>query len=417
MLSRPRLTRQIPATLAALSLLALAAPAHAAETITEALSSGTTSANLRYRYETVNEDNNGKLQGRASTVRLRLGYKTAEYKNFAVMVEAEHLTALGNQSYNSTVNGRTIYSTIADPAFTEINQAYLSYTGVPRTRIIYGRQRIALDNQRFIGEVDWRQNQQTFDAFTVVNESLPDTRITLGYINNANRVFSDNALAASGPATGNFRMESPIVNVNYKGWYVGEVTAYGYFLNFGRPLANDINSTKTTGVRLKGSAPAGANTFMYTAEYATQAGYMSNPARYRNEYKMLEAGMDFKVAEVKLGYETLGSDGARAFSTPLASLHAFNGWVDMFLTTPTAGLKDIYLFGSTTVSGTKLSAAFHDFSAYTTGAKYGTEWDAIATRPLGKNYLVGVKYGRFFSQSAPARANTDKLWLWAEMKF
>ncbi|MES1981180.1 MAG: alginate export family protein [Pseudomonadota bacterium] len=416
---RPSLSliRQFPAALAALSLLAFTTPARAADTVTEALTGGTTSANLRYRYETVNEDNNGKRQGTASTVRLRLGYKTSEYQGFGVMIEAEHLTALGNQSYNSTANGRTAYSTIADPTFTEINQAYLSYTGLPKTRIIYGRQRIALDNQRFIGEVDWRQNQQTFDAVTMVNESLPDTRITLGYINNVNRVFSRNALAASGPASGNFRMHSPIMNVNYKGWSVGELSAYGYLLDFGLPAANDINSTETFGVRMKGSAPSSSVAFLYTAEYATQAGYMSNPARYRDEYKLLEAGMDFKIAEVKLGYEALGSDGLHAFSTPLATLHAFNGWVDMFLTTPAAGLKDAYLSASTTVSGVKLGAVYHDFSAYTNGQAYGTELDLIVTRPIEKNYLVGVKYGRFNSESAPTRVNTDKFWLWAEMKF
>ena len=38
------------------------------------------------------------------------------------------------------------------------------------------------------------------------------------------------------------------------------------------------------------------------------------------------------------GYEELGSDGGvAAFQTPLATLHAFNGWADLFLTTPGDG--------------------------------------------------------------------------------
>ena len=35
--------------------------------------------------------------------------------------------------------------------------------------------------------------------------------------------------------------------------------------------------------------------------------------------------------------------------TPLATLHAFNGWADMFLTTPANGLQDLYFRASYTL--------------------------------------------------------------------
>ena len=389
---------------------------YSAETITEAFTTGKTSANLRYRYETVDEDISGKEKASASTVRLRLGYETAEFYGVGAMVEAEHLTALGSERYNSLANGKTTYSTVADPEFTEINQAYLSYSGIPATKIKYGRQLIALDNQRFIGNVGWRQNEQTFDAFSVANESFPATKITAAYLMNANRVFSDNAVATSGAAAGNFKMSSPLVNVSYKGWNLAEIVGYAYLLAFELP-ANYGNSTKTYGLRMKGSAPMGDHALLYTAEYATQSNYKNNPASYRNNYSLLEGGIDIKVADFKLGYEVLEGDGVKSFSTPLATLHAFNGWVDMFLATPATGLKDMYASAGTALAGIKLGVVYHDYSADTGGANYGTEWNLIASKNLDKNYAVGAKFGRFSSDSEPARVDTDKLWLWAEAKF
>ncbi len=404
------LMQQLAIVTPALALLALTPTAYSAETFTEALTKGKTSVNLRYRYETVDE-NNAKQGAVASTVRLRLGYETGEFIGFGAKIEMEHLTALGSKDYNSMANGKTTFSTVADPEFTEMNQAYLSYSGFAKTKLKYGRQHIVLDNHRFIGDVGWRQNEQTFDAFSAVNDSLPDTKVTLAYIYNVNRVFSENALA---PAQGNFKMNSSLINVNYKGFGLGEIVGYGYLLDFDLP-ANYGNSTKTYGLRLKGNAPLGGNTLLYTAEYATQSNYSNNPASYNVNYTLLEGGVDIKTAVFKLGYEVLGSNGTRSFSTPLATLHVFNGWVDMFLNTSATGLTNTYLSAETTLFDVKLGAVYHDFRAASGGAKYGTEFDLIATKAFGKTYVVGTKYGRFNSNSA--LVDTDKFWLWLEAKF
>ena len=401
------------------SFMAISLAANSAETIAEALTGGKDFANVQYRYEGVR--NPGKSTApnyaNASTVRLRFGYETATLKSFAVLVEAETLKSLGGGNYNSKANGKTGYAVVADPEFTEMNQAYLSYKDLDyRNLIKWGRQRLILDNARFIGNVGWRQNEQTFDAFTLVNDYLPDTKITAGYLTNVNRVFSDNALAISGAFAGNHKMKSPIINVNYKGWGFGEVVGYGYFLDYELP-ANYANSTKTYGVRMKGSTPIGSNDLLYTAEYASQANYKNNPSTYRVHYTFLEGGVDIKSAEFKLGYEVLGSTGTKSFATPLATLHAFNGWADIFLTTPTTGLKDAYVSAGTTLADIKFGAIYHDFRADSDSSKFGTEWNFIATKSFTKNYLMGAKYGRFKSKSTPTRVDTEKLWLWAEAKF
>lgn len=177
-----------------LALLALAPAAYSANSFTEAITGGKVSANLQYRYENVNQDNALKTAN-ASTARLRLGYETAEFMGFGAFVEMEHIT--GNSAYNSTTNGKTQYSIVADPEVTEINQAYISYSGVPQTKLKLGRQVIIYDNHRWIGNVVWRQNWQTYDGYTAVNQTLPDTTISAAYVTNVNRVFSDASLSAT----------------------------------------------------------------------------------------------------------------------------------------------------------------------------------------------------------------------------
>lgn len=402
--SNPR-SRLSVAPLLGAGLLAVTASSWAADGFTGALTGGKPSADLRLRYEGVDQANITE-DARATTLRLRLGYETGMWQGFSALVEAENVTALGGERYNSTVNGKTNFPVVADPEATEINQAYLSYTGLPGTRLKYGRQRITLDNHRFIGNVGWRQNEQTFDAFSVSNVSLPQTNITAGYIFNVNRVFSDKS------PQGNFKMNSPIFNINYKGWSVGEVAAYGYLLDFTDVAAS---STQTYGLRLKGSAPLGGVKAVYTAEYATQRDYRDNPRDFSLKYYFLEGGVGLAAAEFKLGYEVLGGNSTVAFQTPLATLHAMNGWADQFLTTPATGLKDAYVSAATTVLGARLEAIYHDFRADSGNARYGTEWDLQAVKAIDKTYSVGAKYASYDAKGFSV--DTEKFWLWAEAKF
>lgn len=385
---------------------AFSSSALAADSLTEALTGGKVSADFRARYEGVDQDNALK-NANAMTARLRLGYQTGEYKAFSAFVEAEHLTALGGEKYNSTTNGKAAYSVVADPEFTELNQAYLSYSGLADTVLKYGRQRLVLDNHRFIGNVGWRQNEQTYDAFTVVNRSLAQTTVTAGYIYNVNRVFSDES------PVGNFRMNSPIFNVKYDGWRAGTLVGYGYLLDFDNLPAN---STRTFGLRFAGGTPLGGDLkALYTLEYASQSDYRGNPADFDLDYYLAEGGIDTGRFTAKLGYELLSGNGSKAFQTPLATLHAMNGWADQFLVTPADGLQDAYISASTDVAGVKLSGIYHDFRADKGNARYGTEWDLVATKAIGEHYSIGAKFAAY--RAKDFSVDTDKLWLWTEARF
>ncbi len=427
-------------SIAALSALLFAQSALAADTLTDALTGGKASANLQYRYEDVRNASvpaAGKNTNiaTANTLRLRLGYETATFNGFGAMVEAEHTTDLGNKKYYSQnpFNAAPQYATIQDPEVTEINQAYLSYSGIANTNVKWGRQRIKLDNDRFIGNVGWRQNEQTFDAFTLVNKSLPSTTITAGYITNANRIIGDGDGNAD---AGNAHMKSPIFNVSYKGLSFAEIVGYAYLLDYrtvGAATTN-ANSADTYGLRLNGSTAMGGNKLLYTAEFAEQRDGSNNPTNFKTTYTFLEGGVDVtNMAVFKLGYEVLGVDtGAttkataaattRSFATPLATLHAFNGWADMFAAaTPGRGLKDTYVSAGTKLAGINLGAVYHDYRADKSTANInnlGKEWDLVATYAFGKNYALGMKYADYKAGDAAAGyVNTQKTWLWGEVKF
>ena len=104
------------------------------------------------------------------------------------MIEFEDSRNLADENYNNTINGNVAYPVVADPSHTEVNQAYLSFSGIEGTKISAGRQSVNLGNLRFVGTVGWRQNDQNLDAVSVVNTSLPDTKLYYAYVWNVNRI-------------------------------------------------------------------------------------------------------------------------------------------------------------------------------------------------------------------------------------
>jgi hypothetical protein len=399
--------------------LGLAGAAEAGDSLGAALTGGKVNLDMRYRYENVSDDDTAvppTKDANASTLRTRLGYTTGSFYDLSAMIEAENITVLGNVLYNNGIpGGKTEYSKVLDPATTEINQAFLGYAGLSDTVMNLGRQRIVLDNQRFIGDVAWRQNEQTFDAFALVNKSLPDATLTYAYLDNVNRVTGDDDPA------GDARMSSHVLNASYAGWTIGTLTGYGYLLDYDA-ASNYGKSTQTWGLRFNGaSAMSDSVKLLYTAEYARQSDYGNNPGSYGVDYLLGEIGASFSGVTARYGYESLGSDGRFAVQTPLATLHAFNGWADMFLSTPVNGLVDQYLGVGAKPMDINLAAVYHDFTADKGSSDYGTEWDLMASKTFAKMYTVGVKYASYSADKPAAgfatNVDTNKFWLWGEVKF
>ena len=203
--------------------------------------------------------------------------------------------------------------------------------------------------------------------------------------------------------------------------------------------ANAASSADTYGIRLNGSTAMGGNKLLYTAEFANQTDGGNNTTSFDTTYTLLEAGVDVtNMAVFKLGYEVLGTDtgaitkatGAvtnRSFATPLATLHAFNGWADKFLATPAQGLKDAYVSASTKLAGINLGVVYHDYTAdkttaVLTSSSIGNEWNLVGTYAFNKNTTIGLKYADYTAKGTTAttfatNVNTQKTWLWGEFKF
>ncbi len=391
----------------------------AGDSFSEALKGGKVLLDVRYRYEFVDEM--GFVEdAQASTIRTRLGYLTGAFHGLTFLGELEDTHTVGADEYNSMSNGLTMFPVVADPEGAELNQAYLAYAGVPHTTFRVGRQRITLDNHRFIGNVGWRQNEQTFDALSA--RYAPGEKFSLFYahLENANTIFG-----AEHPSKGNRNLNADLLNASWK-LKIGTLTGYAYLLELeDTPLVSHQN----LGLRFKGKHSFSDKVrLLYTVEYADQSDYKDGLSTIDAGYTLAEAGVGINWFIIKAGYEILEGDGVSAFQTPLATGHAFNGWADRFLVTPNTGLEDTSLTAVAILAGMKLQAVYHDFSADEGGADYGTELDLFISRNFNKMYTVGLKYANYSADSAtpvlpgvPAAAadNTDieKLWAWLQLKF
>jgi hypothetical protein len=394
-----------PAVIAtSLSLLVSTATVLQADSFADALIGGKVSADVRMRYEYVDQDTNLDSAD-ALTVRTRLGYNTGQFNGVDAFVEMENNSALV-EDYNSGPggNGKTKYSVIADPEATEVNQAYLGYAGIPDTKTKLGRQRIILDNSRFVGNVGWRQLEQTYDAGRVINMSVPGLALDYSYMDNVKDIFSQDV-----------SMSNHLVNAAYTGLDFAKIVGYGYFLHFDGAAALRANSTQTLGGYIEGATAFDSFKLLYRAEYAKQSDYEDGDDGIDGDYLHFILGAEVSGVTGKAGYELLGSDDFSGFETPLATKHAFNGWADIFLNTPVEGLEDAYFLLSGSVAGVNLTGVYHDFQADSGSTDYGTEVDLEATYKFAKNYSAGIKYASYNADDFAV--DTDKFWLWGQLAF
>src|SRR5690606_21988969 len=122
-------------------------PSLIANELSTALKQSTVSAQFRYRLEYVEQDN-ALDDAIASTLRSRLSVNTGKAYGFSALLQVDNVSLLGNDNYNSTVNGKTDYSVVADPKGTDINQALLRYQNDSGTTLSAGRQLVNHLNQR-----------------------------------------------------------------------------------------------------------------------------------------------------------------------------------------------------------------------------------------------------------------------------
>lgn len=436
MSSASRLTLSLAALAPLAGGAAAATVADTLSEIRESLVYGKPTVYLRYRFEDVAQDpasgaTTPSADAHASTMRLALGYGTKPYKGLSGFIQYEGVIGVGNEMYNSGNNGLTRYPVVTDHAENhELQQAYALYAPAfaPRSALKAGRQEIALDNQRFVGTVGWRQDWQSFDAVTATSSWIRDLSLHYSYLDRVHRIVPEDAPG------GEVDMDGHLVNAGYRLPGLGTATAYAYLLDFDRNAVFQTQSTATYGARFAGARTLTADwSALYLVEAAMQQDHAENALDMDNRYYSAELGAAWKGIALKVGGEILGGSGQPGdrFVTPLATLHAFNGWADVFLGTPDEGLRDLWIsLGGpvAVVDGLRFAAIYHDFASDGGDIHYGQELDLLleyAVKRFDPNLVVGLKYATYAPDEGegvliPGSAvNVDltKTWIYGQYSF
>lgn len=373
---------------------------------------GDVNFDFRYRYEYVDDDGFDE-EAKASTLRSRLTFASAAYRGFSFLTEFDDVSYIGDDDFNSTENGETQYPVVADPKGTQVNQAWLKYSWQTLSGA-YGRQRILHGNQRFIGGVAWRQNEQTYDGFRAQWSGSHGLSADYAYVYRVNRIFGPDDSAAQ-PA--DWDGDNHLLRLQFKFLENHSIAGYAYILDIDErsrwsPNKSVNNSTDTYGIEYHGEfGPLAAR-----AAYATQSDGGDSYLDYDADYYVVEGAATFFGLKGTLGFEVLGADNGVGFKTPLATLHKFQGWADKFLVTPGDGIEDLYVGVAGKLGPVKLGAFWHDFQAEDSSADFGTELDLVATWPVNKQLSVQLKYADFDSDDSARYADVQKAWMTVNFK-
>lgn len=388
-----------------LSAPLLAALPAAAQTVTL-----TPLAEARLRWERVDQ---GDLPRRsdAVTARVRTGI-AATAGPWSALAEAQGNLAIV-PDYFDGVHPDATRPLIGDPQSIGLYRAQVQYRADALT-LTAGRQRIALDDERFVGTAAIRNNGQTFDAVRAELVPVKGVKADLSYVWGVRTVWGIDGTGARPRSIGG---NSVLANL---GWAtpIGTLTGFAYLIDADEATLQGYRlSSQTYGARLAGSRPLGTAKLAYQASWARQSDYHRNPNDYAADYWLADVALDLNGPRLGGGYEVLGADRGQAlasFQTPLSSIFKFQGWADKVTTTPADGIRDLYAstgWGWKQVGPVKalgLSAIWHRFESDRLVRHYGNEIDLLAQGKVGRT-TASLRYADY--QADRFGTDTQKLWL------
>jgi len=381
--------------------------AQTSETFLEAIRNGSTSGNFLLRGEAVDAEAFDDAAV-ALTLRTQLGYQTATYRGWSFYSEFEAVSAvLGDEEYNNAGsgdynNGVRDRPVIADPQGAEVNQGWLRLAQ-DTYQVTLGRQEIVLSDSRFVGNVGWRQNHQSYDAARV--DVMPSDRLsgTYAFVREAHRITRHDATMRSHIAEGRLLVGD-----------IGRLTAFAFVMDY--PNAAAL-SRSTFGARFEGARDVNDEiAAAFELSYAKQQDAFDNPASIDADYMVGSLGLSKGPSGIAVRYESLsGSPANGAFVTPLATLHKFNGWADVFLATPVDGLVDLQVILRHRFKDTSVSLVGHDFGAQDGDRHHGREVDLVVSHPLPSGQQLGFKLAHYMADETGA--DVTKAWIWTRLSF
>jgi len=372
-------------------------------------------AEARLRYEHVDQDGLPQEKADALTVRARAGL-TASSGALSASIVGQGTLAIVDHYYDG-LNGAPTRPIVADPENVALYIAQLQYK-TKAVALTAGRQKIVLDDERFVGNVAFRDNAQTFDAVRAELTPVKGLKLDVAYAWSVRSIWGVQGTRARQKAVSG---DNILANLSYT-TPIGTMTGFAYLVNQDEAAVQAYRlSSQTYGVRLAGAkALSKAAKLSYQLSYARQSDYHRNPNDYSADYWLADATLDVKGWKLNGGYEVLGADNGRpftSFQTPLGTNFKFQGWADKFLTTPANGVRDLYVGGGYgwkkwgRLSAITLTASWHRFDSDRLDQHYGNEVDLLATAKVKKTAL-SVRYAHYDARALAT--DTNKVWLQAD---
>jgi len=342
----------------------------------------------RLRLETAEQDNlPDKAAALTQLIRPALELRASD--KLTALIEAEAVFAIVDDFDDGSGNnpGRPV---IADPDGLELNRLQLQYSVGPRTFITLGRQKLALDDERFLGPGAFRQNDQTYDGVHISTQPFGTTTFQAGYFGKVHRVLgSDNPIGA-------FNGESYYFNANTP-TLIGQVGVFHYAFDLSTDLPapqSSVFSSQTSGIRIDGRYHRDPYGIDWEASFARQTDFSDNPLDYEADYWLAGLQAFAGPASLKVRFESLGAADQQSFQTPLGTLHKFQGAADLFLNTPPEGLQDIQIkwgwnFGRNgPFRNISTALSVHRFESEVSGLHFGDEINFDITAAFGQFNLA-----------------------------
>ncbi|HEV7290499.1 hypothetical protein [Sphingomonas sp.] len=364
----------------------------------------------RLRYEQVEQDGL-PLDAQAVTLRVRAGVQ-ASLGPLTALVEAQGNLAIVDDRFDG-LSGSAARPLIADPETVAIHRAQLALK-LPVVTLTAGRQRITLDDERFVGAVGFRQNGQSFDAVRAEATPVKGVKADLSYAWSVRTIWGINGTGARQRAVGG---DNVFANLSWVS-PIGTLTGFGYWVDQDEAAVQGFRlSSRTFGVRLAGIRTLGNAKLDYQLSHARQSDMGRNPNDYAAAYWLADVSVDLNGPKLGIGYEVLGADTGVAltsFQTPLGTNFKFQGWADKYLATPPDGVRDLYLsagWGWKAIGpakGVTLQAAWHRYESDRLTRHYGDELNLVALAKLGKT-TASVRYADYRADGFAT--DTRKFWL------
>ena len=398
-------------------------PWAALEPFFDALAKGDPILDVNFRWEYAKTDTLQHSHG--ATVRTRLGYQTMAFHGVSGLVEMVNTASPKPSGYfDGTGNNNAGRTQVSDPERTDINRVWLGFAKKEWADLDLkaGRQRVIFDDARFVGNVGWRQNEQTFDAARFQTSlGVDDLVVQYVYAWEVKRIFADQG----GPANvRDYGPKSHFVNVKYAVGEPLEVSGFFYHISPNSD-AYAIQATQTYGTRLAGRVDVSDESPLFL-DYQVSAAYQRDAGRNQQDvdtyYLMFEPAIGLEeIGKLAVGYEVLGSDGGNAvLATPFATAHKFNGFADVFLNNGgPRGLRDVYVrvIPEIPLEGASFEFQFHQFYDDTGGDNLGQEYDFVTSYQLNKYLGFLYKFAYFDGGKNRSPLTTTRSILQTTIKF